>query len=351
MVIFWSRSFQEHFLKEALAMDPTWPGDRVDLALRQIARARQVGHSISSHGCVKDILWTILLVWSFTSIVGSLGTPQLWIHDLETFEVLRSWHARWIWNTEGFKPLFGTEYPPQGKWCRRQISVASVDFREIITQAQFFQGQCLTSVFQTLLIFHKPLTLFCHHAATSWQNWNRQYSTVGWTVDSLCHRADAGHFKLRNTQQKTHSVMHGLHEFANFDEFSDCCDNDFPWLRTISKLTSLPLKVRSMGVLVKSRSPNLSHRSLFGCSCKSHPELHPNLCLLWLNFSRPSHAMTLQLGESYTWFLMFFATVIRTATLFYTIYIYIELFTLIYLIMCKNIFEFIYLFFKSQYTK
>lgn len=33
---------QEHFMKEALAMDPTWPGERVDLALRQITRARQV---------------------------------------------------------------------------------------------------------------------------------------------------------------------------------------------------------------------------------------------------------------------------------------------------------------------
>eukprot|EP00435_Cladocopium_sp_Y103_P055799 s283_g18.t1 len=35
-------ALQEHFLKEALALDPTWPGHRVDLARRQIVRARQV---------------------------------------------------------------------------------------------------------------------------------------------------------------------------------------------------------------------------------------------------------------------------------------------------------------------
>jgi|OrbCmetagenome_4_1107370.scaffolds.fasta_scaffold97342_2 hypothetical protein len=42
-------------MKEALAMDPTWPGERVDLALRQITRARQVGHWNSAKDDVKDV--------------------------------------------------------------------------------------------------------------------------------------------------------------------------------------------------------------------------------------------------------------------------------------------------------
>lgn len=42
-------------MEEALAMDPTWPGDRVDLALQQITRVRQVGHWNSAKDDVKDV--------------------------------------------------------------------------------------------------------------------------------------------------------------------------------------------------------------------------------------------------------------------------------------------------------
>lgn len=38
---------QDHYLSEAEALEPSWPGHRIDLALRQIPLARQARHALA----------------------------------------------------------------------------------------------------------------------------------------------------------------------------------------------------------------------------------------------------------------------------------------------------------------
>ena len=54
---------KEHFLKEALLLEPSWPGDRVHLALKQMTLAREAGlQAASFHGGVNFswISWMII---------------------------------------------------------------------------------------------------------------------------------------------------------------------------------------------------------------------------------------------------------------------------------------------------